>query len=152
MEGATLKDVAPLCDVVISGVPGDKYKFDTSLLREGAVCINFSSEKVGFVRYPMLSPVVRYFNIFSQNFGPEVKEKASIFVPSIGKVTIVVLLRNLLVCLHCSSLDIHDISQHANKRYRDSSRTVVWTTSSLRPPPSDQALWRRLPKRLPMWN
>ncbi|CEJ57772.1 Methylenetetrahydrofolate dehydrogenase [NAD(+)] [Penicillium brasilianum] len=75
MEGATLKDVAPLCDVVISGVPGDKYKFDTSLLREGAVCINFSSEK---------------------NFGPEVKEKASIFVPSIGKVTIVVLLRNLL--------------------------------------------------------
>lgn len=32
-----------------------------------------------------------------QNFGPEVKEKASIFVPSIGKVTIVVLLRNLLV-------------------------------------------------------
>lgn len=47
MEGATLKDVAPLCDVVISGVPGDKYKFDTSLLREGAVCVNFSSEKVG---------------------------------------------------------------------------------------------------------
>lgn len=32
-----------------------------------------------------------------QNFGPEVREKASIFVPSIGKVTIVVLLRNLLV-------------------------------------------------------
>jgi methylenetetrahydrofolate dehydrogenase (NAD+) len=47
MEGATLKDVAPLCDVVIAGVPGDKYKFDTSLLREGAVCVNFSSEKVG---------------------------------------------------------------------------------------------------------
>lgn len=46
LEGATLKDVAPLCDVVISGVPGDKYKFDTSLLREGAVCVNFSSEKV----------------------------------------------------------------------------------------------------------
>ncbi|KAJ6134536.1 Methylenetetrahydrofolate dehydrogenase [Penicillium sp. IBT 18751x] len=75
MEGATLKDVAPLCDVVISGVPGEKYKFDTSLLRDGAVCVNFSSEK---------------------NFGPEVKEKASIFVPSIGKVTIVCLLRNLL--------------------------------------------------------
>jgi methylenetetrahydrofolate dehydrogenase (NAD+) len=46
MEGATLKDVAPLCDVVISGVPGEKYKFDTSLLRDGAVCVNFSSEKV----------------------------------------------------------------------------------------------------------
>ncbi|KAJ5290991.1 methylenetetrahydrofolate dehydrogenase [Penicillium angulare] len=75
LKDVELKDVVPLCDVVISGVPGDKYKFDTSLLREGAVCVNFSSEK---------------------NFGPEVKEKASIFVPSIGKVTIVVLLRNLL--------------------------------------------------------
>ncbi|KAE8148421.1 hypothetical protein BDV25DRAFT_158293 [Aspergillus avenaceus] len=75
LEGKTLKDVVPLCDVVISGVPGDKYKFDTSLLKEGAVCVNFSSEK---------------------NFGPEVKEKASIFVPSTGKVTIAVLLRNLL--------------------------------------------------------
>ncbi|KAJ5114472.1 Methylenetetrahydrofolate dehydrogenase [Penicillium alfredii] len=75
LEGAALKDVAPLCDVVISGVPGEKYKFDTSLLREGAVCVNFSSEK---------------------NFPHEVREKASIFVPSIGKVTIVVLLRNLL--------------------------------------------------------
>ena len=31
-----------------------------------------------------------------QNFGPEVKEKASIYVPAIGKVTIIVLLRNLL--------------------------------------------------------
>jgi methylenetetrahydrofolate dehydrogenase (NAD+) len=45
LEGKTLKDVVPLCDVVITGVPGDKYKFDTSLLREGAVCVNFSSEK-----------------------------------------------------------------------------------------------------------
>ncbi|KAI9872248.1 MAG: NAD-dependent 5,10-methylenetetrahydrafolate dehydrogenase, partial [Pleopsidium flavum] len=57
------------------GVPGEKFKFPTHLLRDGAVCINFSSEK---------------------NFGPDVKEKASIYVPAIGKVTIVVLLRNLL--------------------------------------------------------
>lgn len=35
---------------------------------------------------------------FLQNFGPEVKEKASIYVPAIGKVTIVMLLRNLVVC------------------------------------------------------
>ena len=33
-----------------------------------------------------------------KNFSPDVKEKASIYVPAIGKVTIVVLLRNLLVC------------------------------------------------------
>lgn len=71
-----LKDALAISDVVISGVPGDKYKVDTSLIRDGAVCINFSSEK---------------------NFdGPAVKEKASIYVPAIGKVTIAVLLRNLL--------------------------------------------------------
>ncbi|PGH26809.1 hypothetical protein AJ80_01575 [Polytolypa hystricis UAMH7299] len=75
MPGWTMKDALPHCDVVITGVPGDKFKLDTKLLRPGAVCINFSSEK---------------------NFGPEVKEKASIYVPAIGKVTNVVLLRNLL--------------------------------------------------------
>lgn len=33
----------------------------------------------------------------SQNFDPQEKEKASIYVPAIGKVTIVMLLRNLVV-------------------------------------------------------
>ena len=32
----------------------------------------------------------------SQNFNPDVKERASIYVPAIGKVTIVMLLRNLV--------------------------------------------------------
>ena len=77
--GWTLENCLPLSDVVISGVPGDKYKVPVELLREGAVCINFSSER---------------------NFDTaKTKEKASIFVPAIGKVTIVVLLRNLLVCV-----------------------------------------------------
>jgi methylenetetrahydrofolate dehydrogenase (NAD+) len=76
-EGWSAKECLPLSDVVISGVPGDKFKVETALIRDGAVCINFSSEK---------------------NFdGPAVKEKASIYVPAIGKVTIAVLLRNLLV-------------------------------------------------------
>lgn len=78
--GWTLDDCLPLSDVVISGVPGDKYKVPLEKMRDGAVCINFSSER---------------------NFTPEVKEKASIYVPAIGKVTIVVLLRNLLVSLDC---------------------------------------------------
>ena len=47
MEGWKLVDVVPLCDVVISGVPGEDFKFPTHLLREGAVCINFSTDKVG---------------------------------------------------------------------------------------------------------
>ena len=41
-----LNDCLPLCDVVISGVPGDQYKVPAKLLRPGAICINFSSEKV----------------------------------------------------------------------------------------------------------
>ena len=76
-DGWTKNDCLPLSDVVITGVPGKAFKIDMSLVRDGAVCINFSSEK---------------------NFdGPAVKEKASIYVPAIGKVTIAVLLRNLLV-------------------------------------------------------
>ncbi|KAL8722625.1 MAG: hypothetical protein Q9225_000931 [Loekoesia sp. 1 TL-2023] len=74
-EGWTLENCVPLSDVVISGVPGEAFNFPTRLLKEGAICINFSTEK---------------------NFGPEVKDKASIYVPAIGKVTIIVLLRNLL--------------------------------------------------------
>lgn len=46
MEGWGLEDCLPSCDVVITGVPGDRYKFPCHLLREGAVCVNFSSEKV----------------------------------------------------------------------------------------------------------
>jgi methylenetetrahydrofolate dehydrogenase (NAD+) len=46
MEGWGLEQCLPISDVVISGVPGDKYKVPTHLIREGAVCINFSSEKV----------------------------------------------------------------------------------------------------------
>jgi methylenetetrahydrofolate dehydrogenase (NAD+) len=45
-EGWALEDCVPLCDVVVTGVPGEKFKFPCHLLREGAVCVNFSSEKV----------------------------------------------------------------------------------------------------------
>jgi hypothetical protein len=61
-------------------VPSEDFKVPTDLIRDGAVCINFSSYR---------------------NFdGPAIKEKASIYVPSTGKVTIAVLLRNLVVCVH----------------------------------------------------
>ena len=45
-EGWGLKDCVPLSDVIITGVPGESFKFPTELLRDGAVCINFSTEKV----------------------------------------------------------------------------------------------------------
>ena len=44
--GWTLDDCVALCDAVVTGVPGDKFKFPCHLLKDGAVCINFSSEKV----------------------------------------------------------------------------------------------------------
>lgn len=75
--GWGLEHCAPASDVVISGVPAEAYRVPTELLRDGAVCINFSS--------------------FRNFDGPAVKEKASIYVPSVGKVTIAVLLRNLVV-------------------------------------------------------
>jgi len=75
--GWAVEQCLPLSDVVISGVPAESYKVPTELIRDGAVCINFSSHR---------------------NFdGPSVKEKAAIYVPSVGKVTIAVLLRNLVV-------------------------------------------------------
>jgi len=48
-DGWTIDNCVPQSDVVISGVPGEAYKFPVNLLREGAVCINFSSEKVSYV-------------------------------------------------------------------------------------------------------
>ncbi|KAI9690757.1 MAG: NAD-dependent 5,10-methylenetetrahydrafolate dehydrogenase [Bogoriella megaspora] len=74
-EDFNLERCLPLSDVVISGVPGEAFKVPTQLVKSGACCVNFSSEK---------------------NFTPDIKEKASIYVPAIGKVTIVILLRNLL--------------------------------------------------------
>jgi methylenetetrahydrofolate dehydrogenase (NAD+) len=75
-ENWGLEQCLPLSDVVIAGVPVESYKVPTELIRDGAACINFSSYK---------------------NFdGPAVKEKAAIYVPSVGKVTIAILLRNLV--------------------------------------------------------
>ncbi|QIW97840.1 hypothetical protein AMS68_003358 [Peltaster fructicola] len=42
MDGWKLEDCLAVSDVVISGVPGDNFKVPTALVREGAVCINFS--------------------------------------------------------------------------------------------------------------
>jgi methylenetetrahydrofolate dehydrogenase (NAD+) len=103
--GWELKDCLPKSDVVISGVPGDKYKVPAHLLKDGAVCINFSSER---------------------NFNPDVKEKASIYVPAIGKVTIAVLLRNLLVRLYLQN-------DFAIEPLTDCDHSVLRKTKSMPP-------------------
>ncbi|KAJ3410880.1 hypothetical protein HDV05_003135 [Chytridiales sp. JEL 0842] len=71
----TLKDVLPVSDVVVTGVPSPNYKVDTQLLKEGVVAINFSTAK---------------------NFNEDIKQRASIYVPAVGKVTVAMLLRNVL--------------------------------------------------------
>ena len=52
----------------------------------------------------------------NQNFGPEVKQKASIYVPAIGKVTIVVLLRNLLRIMQNRSAGDVEVAASIEKR------------------------------------
>lgn len=71
----SLEKVAPQCDVIITGVPSENYKFPTELVTNGTTVINFASAK---------------------NFNEDVKQKAGLYVPLIGKVTIAMLLRNLL--------------------------------------------------------
>jgi len=70
-----LDDVLPLSDVVITGVPIPDYRIDTKLLKEGVVAINFSSTK---------------------NFDDDILNKASLFVPSVGKVTVTMLQRKVI--------------------------------------------------------
>jgi methylenetetrahydrofolate dehydrogenase (NAD+) len=96
----TMDDCLAISDVVISGVPGDKFKVPVEKIRDGAVCINFSSEKVSFLgeaaeRGTENKRLTRHPQ-HQQNFTPQVKEHASIYVPAVGKVTIMILLRNLL--------------------------------------------------------
>ncbi|GAA5899034.1 hypothetical protein JCM6882_004597 [Rhodosporidiobolus microsporus] len=64
-----------MSDAVIGGVPSKSYKVPTAHLKEGVIAINFSESK---------------------NFEDDIKEKASIYCPGIGKATIVLLQRNLL--------------------------------------------------------
>ncbi|PKY15297.1 NAD(P)-binding protein [Rhizophagus irregularis] len=70
-----IEEILPFSDVVVTGVPTPSYKVPTDLLRDGVVAINFSAFK---------------------NFNENIKEKASIYVPAVGKVTIAMLERNLL--------------------------------------------------------
>ncbi|KAA1473389.1 NAD(P)-binding protein [Dentipellis sp. KUC8613] len=71
----TLEECLAQSDVVVSAVPSAAYKVRTAALRDGCVCVNVSSDK---------------------NFEADVREKASIYIPAVGKITILMLLRNLL--------------------------------------------------------
>lgn len=71
----TMEQCIKSSDVVISGVPSDKFKINTEWIKKGAVTVNFSSEK---------------------NFEKDVRRNACKHLPAIGKMTIAMLQRNLL--------------------------------------------------------
>ncbi|RUS19661.1 hypothetical protein BC937DRAFT_87140 [Endogone sp. FLAS-F59071] len=71
----SVEQCAPLSDVVITGVPKASYKLPTEWLKDGVIAINVSTYK---------------------NFSDDIKTRASIYVPSVGKVTVAMLERNLL--------------------------------------------------------
>jgi methylenetetrahydrofolate dehydrogenase (NADP+) / methenyltetrahydrofolate cyclohydrolase len=63
-------------DIVITGVPSRTFeRIAASELREGAICVNFST---------------------FANFEPDAREKASVFVPRVGPMTVTMALRNTL--------------------------------------------------------
>lgn len=75
VENMTLEQVLGVSDVVISAVPVENYKVPTRWLKDGCVCVNVAGEK---------------------NFEADVRDRASIYVPSVGVMTIAMLQRNLL--------------------------------------------------------
>ncbi|KAF7332483.1 NAD(P)-binding protein [Mycena kentingensis (nom. inval.)] len=71
----TLQDCLAVSDVVISAVPSAAYKVKTEWLKDGCVCVNVAADK---------------------NFESDVRDKAAMYLPAVGKVTILMLLRNLM--------------------------------------------------------
>jgi methylenetetrahydrofolate dehydrogenase (NAD+) len=70
-----LNDVLKVSDTVITGVPFEGYQLPSESLKDGVILVNFSTYK---------------------NIGPDAQAKCSVFVPSVGKVTIAMLQRNLI--------------------------------------------------------
>ncbi|KAF8165627.1 hypothetical protein B0H34DRAFT_647364 [Crassisporium funariophilum] len=70
----TLQECLEISDVIISAVPSPTYKVKTEWLKDGCICLNVAADK---------------------NFDKDVRDKASIYIPAVGKVTILMLLRNL---------------------------------------------------------
>ncbi|KAI0265958.1 hypothetical protein BC834DRAFT_159463 [Gloeopeniophorella convolvens] len=73
--GLDLRACLALSDVVVAAVPSAGYKVPTAQLKDGCVCVNVAAEK---------------------NFEADVRDRAALYVPAVGKVTVLMLLRNLL--------------------------------------------------------
>jgi methylenetetrahydrofolate dehydrogenase (NADP+)/methenyltetrahydrofolate cyclohydrolase len=73
---ATREEVLEAADFVITGVPSREFsRVRAAEIKDGAICLNFSTIK---------------------NFDDDVIEKASVFVPRVGPMTVTMALRNTL--------------------------------------------------------
>ncbi|CAE6482471.1 unnamed protein product [Rhizoctonia solani] len=70
----SLEQCLAISDVVVSAVPSATYKVPTGWLKDGCICVNVASDR---------------------NFQSDVREKASLYMPAVGKITQMMLLRNL---------------------------------------------------------
>ena len=72
----TREEALSQSDIVITGVPSSHFeKVRAEELKPGAICLNFS---------------------YIQNFEPEAKEAASIYIPRVGPMTVAMCMRNAL--------------------------------------------------------
>jgi len=81
-ESSSLETVVPKADVVILGVPSDKFKLDVSLVKEGAIVVNVAFQK----------------NVDEEELLSKVKNVR--YVGAVGAVTVAMLERNLLRLHH----------------------------------------------------
>lgn len=76
----TREEALSQSDIVITGVPSQHFeKVRAGELKPGAICLNFS---------------------YIQNFEPEAKEAASLYIPRVGPMTVAMCMRNALQLYH----------------------------------------------------
>jgi methylenetetrahydrofolate dehydrogenase (NAD+) len=85
----SLADCLAISDVVISAVPSQSYKVSTKDLKDGCVCVNVAGEKnfEADVRERVSNTISMLLRLLI--------DQASIYVPSVGMMTIAMLQRNL---------------------------------------------------------
>ena len=96
LSNLSLQECLEISDVIISAVPSQTYKVKTEWLKDGCVCLNVAAEK-NFEKD--VRDKVRGFCDFYRKHGLillcVLTNQASIYIPAVGKVTILMLLRNL---------------------------------------------------------
>jgi methylenetetrahydrofolate dehydrogenase (NAD+) len=90
----SLEECLAISDVVVSAVPSASYKVKTESLRQGCVCLNIASEK-NFEKDVRDKVGWLWIKSCSLSFLTSPSAQASIYIPTVGKVTIMMLLRNL---------------------------------------------------------